>query len=163
MNDFKIIACQLGHRLDDIIEYLIPRDMAQLSLTCKDNMNHMKTYFVRIRKMWKEIPRIEYNTRYIFKPIKAEIFTKCMMVLSCSYGQKNEPILIEILNIYNKNETMIVYGLVLGGKHVMKMQDSRVSKEKRDKTQKVFRQYPIHFRICNNYNLNYIRLIPYRI
>ena len=152
MNDFKKIACQLGNRLDDIIEYLIPRDMAQLSLTCKDNLNHMKTYFERIREMWEEIPHIKYNTRrYIFKPIKVDILKKCMMVLSCSYGQEPEMILIEILNIYMEKDTIKVYGLVLGGSHVMKMQDGRISKEKRDKAQKVFRQYPIYFQNSHNH------------
>ena len=165
MNDFKIIACQLGHRLDDIIEYLIPRDMAQLSLTCKDNLNHMKTYFKRIREMWEEIPHIKYMTiRNTFKQMNVDILKKCMMVLSCSYGQEPEMILIEILNIYMEKDTIKVYGLVLGGSHAKKMQDGRISKKKRDKAQKVFRQYPIYFQICYyTYNLNHIRFIPYRI
>ena len=91
-----------------------------------------------------------------------------MIVISRSHKNELKSELIEIFNIYpSKGDRCLkIYGLVIGGKNIEKMQDATIQKKERNKASLIFRPYPIYCGIyydINSFIQNNMRFIPYRI
>ena len=173
MNDIQKIVGFLGHNLDSIIKLLQPRDLVNFASTNKENLSHVQDYLKRVKEKWKgrEQYRLEYDVMR-WRTVEREdtgygekIYRKFFMIFDNVNTFEEEPIVIEVINIYSgcTCTNIKIFGIAISGKGCTKMQDGKIPKENRDKFPLILRPYPIFVSQQFQFQRSNPRFIPYQI
>ena len=184
----EILASNLGHRLDKILNQVGPRELAYIASTSKANLEYVQQYMKRVRTNWNgrepfgwEIREIDQQR--ILRAVSAAHTFKCVaegksqvmgtqkymvLVKSPLYGENDGDLLVEIRHLYMRGGVVDIYGYVIGGSGSVKMYNPKIQRNKRMKMGTTLVPYPMNIKLnggdedgCLTSTL--IRHVPYRM